>query len=134
MADYEDIFCHAKCSRDRAIAALITDGCFSAVSDLTKTQSCDELEGRALSTEPTRLDVAMRSSIPQVAPVDALNMVYFDGLETAPEQFKERYLNVRNAQVTLTRITVEECGQLGEIITNELNQLLQQHFLFCLIV
>ena len=61
-------------------------------------------------------------------------MVYFDGLETAPEQFKERYLNVRNAQVTLTRITVEECGQLGEIITNELNQLLQQHFLFCLIV
>jgi len=43
-------------------------------------------------------------------------------METVPEKFKDRNLYVHNPQVTLMRTTVEECIELGKIISEKLNK------------
>lgn len=121
-AGYEVVTFHATGSGGRAMEALIREGYFTAVADLTTTEWCDELVGGVLSAGPTRLDAAAQMAIPQVVSVGALDMVNFGSIESIPARFKERRLHVHNPQVTLMRTTAEECRQLGEILAKKLNQ------------
>jgi uncharacterized protein (UPF0261 family) len=121
-AGYEMLVFHAVGSGGRAFEALISDGYFSGVTDVTTTEWCDELVGGVLSAGPERLDAAAAKGTPQVVSVGALDMVNFGPKETVPEQFKDRLLYVHNPQVTLMRTTPEECAQLGKIIADKLNK------------
>jgi uncharacterized protein (UPF0261 family) len=121
-AGYEMLVFHAVGSGGRAFEALISDGYFSGVGDITTTEWCDELVGGVLSAGPERLDAAAKKGIPQVVSLGALDMVNFGPRETLPPQYESRNIYVHNPQVTLMRTTPEECAQLGKIIAEKLNK------------
>ena len=121
-AGYEMLVFHAVGSGGRSFEALIADGYFSGVGDITLTEWCDELVGGVLPAGPDRLDAAGRAGIPQIVSLGALDMVNFGPRETLPERFEKRNIYVHNPEVTLIRTTPEECGKLGEIIAKKLNK------------
>jgi len=121
-AGFEMLVFHAVGSGGRAFEALISDGYFTGVTDVTTTEWCDELVGGVLSAGPERLDAAARKGIPQVVSLGALDMVNFGPRETLPPRFESRNIYIHNPQVTLMRTTPEECAQLGKIIADKLNK------------
>jgi uncharacterized protein (UPF0261 family) len=121
-AGYEVLVFHATGSGGRAMEALIADGFFAGVADVTTTEWCDELVGGVLSAGPHRLEAAARAGVPQVVSCGALDMVNFWALDTVPARFRDRNLYVHNANITLMRTTPEECAELGRIIAGKLNQ------------
>ncbi len=121
-AGYEMLVFHAVGSGGRSFEALINDGVFNGVFDVTTTEWCDELVGGVLSAGPDRLDAGARTGTPQVVSLGALDMVNFGPKDTVPEQFKDRLLYVHNPQVTLMRTTPEECAKLGQIVAEKLNK------------
>ncbi len=122
QAGYEVLVFHATGSGGRAMESLIESGFISGVADITTTEWCDELVGGVLSAGPHRLEAAAKAGLPQVVSVGALDMVNFWAIETVPPQFKERTLYKHNPNVTLMRTTPQECGELGRIIADKLNQ------------
>lgn len=115
-AGYEVLVFHATGNGGQAMEALISQGLFSGVLDLTTTELADELVGGILSAGPDRLRGAGRLGVPQVISVGALDMVNFGPIETVPEKFRHRQLHQHNANVTLMRTTVAENRTLGEWI------------------
>jgi uncharacterized protein (UPF0261 family) len=120
-AGYQVVVFHATGSGGRAMEALIADGVFSAVLDVTTTEWADEVVGGVLTAGPTRLAAAARTGIPQVVSVGALDMVNFGGIETVPARFRDRNLYKHNATVTLMRTTPAECADIGKRIAEMLN-------------
>ncbi|MGD0861255.1 MAG: Tm-1-like ATP-binding domain-containing protein [Candidatus Limnocylindrales bacterium] len=119
---YEVLVFHAVGSGGRSFEALISDGVFDGVADVTTTEWCDELVGGILSAGPERLDAAGRTGIPQIVSLGALDMVNFGPRDTLPEKFEKRNIYIHNPEVTLMRTTPEECAKLGEIIAKKLNK------------
>ena len=120
-AGYEVLIFHATGSGGRAMEALIDAGFIAGVADVTTTEWCDELVGGVLAAGPHRLEAAGRKGIPQVVSCGALDMVNFWAMDTVPEPFKHRTLYKHNANVTLMRTNVEECAELGRILSRKLN-------------
>jgi len=121
QAGYEVLVFHATGSGGRAMEALIRDGYFDGVADLTTTEWCDEVVGGVLSAGPDRLEAAARAGIPQVVSCGALDMVNFYAIDTVPQQFRKRNLYRHNPTVTLMRTTPEECTLVGKRIAEKLN-------------
>jgi uncharacterized protein (UPF0261 family) len=119
---YEMLVFHAVGSGGRSFEALIADGVFDGVTDITTTEWCDELVGGVLSAGPERLDAAAKKGIPQVVSLGALDMVNFGPRDTLPAKFETRNIYIHNPQVTLMRTTPEECKRLGEIIAEKHNK------------
>lgn len=119
---YEVLVFHATGSGGKAMEALIKDGFITGVADITTTEWCDELVGGVLAAGEERLDSAAEKGIPQVVSLGALDMVNFGGIDSVPEQFKDRNLYIHNSDVTLMRTTPEESKKLGEIICEKLNK------------
>jgi uncharacterized protein (UPF0261 family) len=119
---FEMLTFHAVGSGGRSFEALVSDGYFAGVADVTTTEWCDELVGGVLSAGPDRLDAAAKTGVPQVVSLGALDMVKFGPLDSVPERFKDRTLYVHNPSVTLMRTTPEECTKLGEIVAGKLNK------------
>lgn len=113
---------HATGSGGRAMEALIREGAFAGVVDVTTTEWADEVVGGVLSAGPERLEAAAAIGIPQVVSVGALDMVNFGGMETVPAKFQDRNLYRHNPSVTLMRTTPEECRQIGRCIAAKLNE------------
>lgn len=101
--------------------ALIDDGTFVGVLDVTTTEWADEVVGGVLSAGPARLSAAGRKGIPQVVSVGACDMVNFGPMETVPERFRNRTFYRHNDAVTLMRTTAEECRVIGCRIAEQLN-------------
>jgi uncharacterized protein (UPF0261 family) len=120
-ASYDVTVFHATGSGGRAMEGLIDDGYFAGVMDVTTTEWCDEVVGGVLTAGPTRLSAAGRRGIPQVVSVGALDMVNFGGIDTVPQQFRNRNLYRHNATVTLMRTTADECVAIGRRIAAQLN-------------
>jgi uncharacterized protein (UPF0261 family) len=119
---YDVLVFHATGSGGRAMEALIDDGYFSGVVDITTTEWCDELAGGVLSAGPDRLSAAGRRGIPQVVSVGALDMVNFGPADTVPARFRDRRLYRHNPSVTLMRTSREESIEVGRRIAEQLNR------------
>jgi uncharacterized protein (UPF0261 family) len=119
-AGYDVVVFHATGSGGRAMEALIDDGYFTAVLDVTTTEWCDEVVGGVLSAGPDRLSAAARKGIPQVVSVGALDMVNFGAMDTVPARFRDRNLYAHNETVTLMRTTADECREIGRRIGEKL--------------
>lgn len=120
LAGYSVVAFHATGSGGRAMEALIDDGWFVGVADVTTTEWCDEVVGGVLSAGPDRLSAAGRAGIAQVVSVGALDMVNFGAAETVPSRFRDRKLYRHNPSVTLMRTTAEECREIGARIAGQL--------------
>lgn len=119
---FEPLVFHATGTGGRAFEKLIDSGMIHHVIDATLTEVCDLLMGGVMSAGEDRLGAIIRSGIPYVGSVGALDMVNFAAMDTVPARYAQRTLYVHNANVTLMRTTVEENIQMGRWIGEKLNQ------------
>ncbi len=119
---YEVMAFHANGSGGRTMEALIREGCFDAVLDITTTELADELCRGICSAGPDRLKAAAATGIPQVVVPGCLDMVNFAQPDTVPDTYKNRQLYSWAPDVTLMRTSVEENNILGQELAQKLNQ------------
>jgi uncharacterized protein (UPF0261 family) len=118
-AGFEVIVFHATGAGGRTMEALISDGLFAGVLDITTTELADERVGGILSAGPGRLTAAGLNGTPQLVSTGATDMVNFGG--TTPAEFEGRLFYKHNPTVTLMRTTADECRELGREIAEKVS-------------
>lgn len=121
--DYEPLVFHATGVGGQSLEKLIDTGAIQAVLDITLTEICDLLMGGELSAGEDRLGAVIRTRIPFVGSVGALDMVNFGAVDTVPERYRGRRFYEHNPQVTLMRTTAEENRRMGHWIADRLNRM-----------
>jgi len=120
--DYETFVFHATGVGGQSMEKLVDSGFFAGIIDVTTTEVADYLVGGVLPCTDDRFGAMMRTRIPALVSVGALDMVNFGSRESVPAKFSERKFHVHNAQVTLMRTTPEENRAFGEWIAERLNR------------
>lgn len=120
--EYDCLVFHATGTGGQSLEKLADSGMLAGVLDITTTEVCDLLMGGVFSAGDDRLGAIIRSRVPYVGSVGALDMVNFGEIDSVPAKYKERNLYVHNAQVTLMRTTPEENTRMGQWIGAKLNQ------------
>jgi uncharacterized protein (UPF0261 family) len=119
---YDVLVFHATGTGGQSLEKLADSGMLAGVIDVTTTEVADLLMGGVFSAGEDRLGAIIRTKVPYVGSVGALDMVNFGPKDTVPEKYKDRNLYVHNPSVTLMRTTPEENRKMGEWIANKLNQ------------
>ncbi|GAB2768916.1 Tm-1-like ATP-binding domain-containing protein [Rhabdobacter roseus] len=119
---YEVLAFHANGVGGRAMEALIREGCFEAVLDITTTELADDLCGGICSAGPDRLQAAAERGVPQVVAPGCLDMVNFAQPDTVPTPYQQRELYRWAPDVTLMRTNAEENQVLGQRLAQKLNR------------
>jgi uncharacterized protein (UPF0261 family) len=119
---YEVMAFHANGVGGKAMEALIREGVFDAVMDLTTTELADELCGGILSAGPDRLTAAIEGGIPCLLAPGCLDMVNFGTPDAVPEAYVNRLFYQWAPDVTLMRTNEQENFELGRQIAEKLNQ------------
>lgn len=119
---YEVLAFHATGVGGRTMEALIREGCFDAVLDITTTELADELCGGICSAGPDRLKAAAEMGIPQVVVPGCLDMVNFAQPDTVPEQYQSRQLYSWAPDVTLMRTDKAENRLLGKELAQKVSR------------
>ncbi|MDJ0933009.1 MAG: Tm-1-like ATP-binding domain-containing protein [Breoghania sp.] len=91
--------------------------------DMTTTEVPDHLIGGVFPCTDDRFGAAIRTKLPCVISVGAVDMVNLGAMDTVPKEFRDRNLHVHNAQVTLTRTTPEENRAIGKFIVERVNKM-----------
>ncbi len=121
--DFECLVFHATGVGGRSMEKLVESGQLSGVIDLTTTEICDLLMGGVFPATEDRFGAIIRTRVPYVGSVGALDMVNFGAPDTIPERYRGRKFHVHNPQVTLMRTTAEENERMGRWIGERLNQM-----------
>jgi uncharacterized protein (UPF0261 family)/ABC-type branched-subunit amino acid transport system ATPase component len=121
--EFECVVFHATGVGGRSMEKLVDSGQLAGVIDLTTTEVCDLLMGGVFPATDDRFGAVIRSRVPYVGSVGALDMVNFGAPDTIPERYRQRRLHVHNPQVTLMRTTPDECERIGKWIGERLNQM-----------
>ena len=103
--------------------SLADSGVLAGFIDLTTTEVADMLVGGVFPCDGDRFGAAIRTRLPSVLSVGALDMVNFGPRESVPERFRGRRLVVHNPNVTLMRTTAEENRAIGQWIGDRLNRM-----------
>lgn len=114
---------HATGTGGQCMEKLIDSGYLSAAIDVTTTEVADHLFGGILPCTDDRFGAVIRTKIPYVGSVGAVDMVNFGARETVPERYAKRKFHVHNATVTLMRTTPEENAAIGAWIVERLNRM-----------
>ncbi len=114
---------HATGTGGQCFEKLIDSGLLTAAIDITTTEVADHLVGGVLACTEDRFGSIIRTRIPWVGSVGALDMVNFGGRETVPAQFARRNLYIHNPQVTLMRTSAEENAASGRWIIDRVNRM-----------
>ncbi len=122
-SDYDPLVFHATGTGGRSMEKLVDSGLVSAVIDITTTEIADMLVGGIFPANEDRFGSVIRSGVPYVGSVGALDMVNFGAQETVPSRFGGRQFHVHNPQVTLMRTTPKENDQFAAWIAGRLNQM-----------
>ena len=120
---FECLVFHATGTGGRSMENLADSGSLSAFLDLTTTEVADMLVGGVFPSTQDRFGAVIRTGLPYVGSVGALDMVNFGARDSVPEKFKSRRFVVHNPQVTLMRTTREENRAIGHWIGERLNHL-----------
>ncbi len=120
-ADFDPLVFHATGTGGRSMEKLVDSGMIEAVVDLTTTEVADMLVGGVFPATEDRFGAVIRTGIPYVGSVGALDMVNFGARETVPAKFADRTFHVHNPQVTLMRTTPEENDRFAAWIAERLN-------------
>ena len=114
---------HATGAGGRSMEKLADSGLVSALIDLTTTEVPYFLVGGVFPCDADRFGAPIRTRLPYVGSVGAVDMVNFGPKDTVPAQFAARNLYVHNPQVTLMRTTPEENRAIGRFIVERLNRM-----------
>jgi uncharacterized protein (UPF0261 family)/ABC-type branched-subunit amino acid transport system ATPase component len=121
--DFECLVFHATGVGGRSMEKLVDSGQIAGVIDLTTTEICDLLMGGVFPATEDRFGAVIRTRLPYIGSVGALDMVNFGAPDTIPERYRTRKFHVHNPQVTLMRTTAEENERMGRWIGERLNQM-----------
>jgi uncharacterized protein (UPF0261 family)/ABC-type branched-subunit amino acid transport system ATPase component len=121
--DFECLVFHATGVGGRSMEKLVDSGQLAGIIDLTTTEICDLLMGGVFPATDDRFGAIIRTRVPYIGSVGALDMVNFGAPDTIPERYRTRKFHVHNPQVTLMRTTVEENERMGRWIGERLNQM-----------
>ncbi|HXX02687.1 MAG TPA: ABC transporter permease [Xanthobacteraceae bacterium] len=119
--DFECLVFHATGVGGQSMEKLVDSGALSAVIDITTTEVCDLLFGGVLPATEDRFGAIARTKIPYIGSCGALDMVNFGPMDSVPERYRGRTLQVHNPTVTLMRTTPEENARVGRWIGERLN-------------
>lgn len=122
-AHYDCLVFHATGIGGQAMEKLVEANKLIGVIDVSTTEVCDLLMGGVFPATEDRFGAIIRSRLPYVGSVGALDMVNFGAPETVPAHYKGRLFYQHNPHVTLMRTTPEECTRLGQWIGARLNQM-----------
>ena len=122
-ADFDCLVFHATGAGGRSMESLADSGLLAGFIDLTTTEVADMLVGGVFPCDADRFGAAIRTSLPCVVSVGALDMVNFGPRDTVPERFRNRRFVVHNPNVTLMRTTPQENRAIGEWIGERLNRM-----------
>ena len=120
---YDCLVFHATGVGGRSMEKLADSGLLAAAVDLTTTEICDMMMGGVLAADEDRFGAFIRTRIPWVGSVGALDMVNFGPPDTIPERYRSRRFVEHNPQVTLMRTTAEENARMGEWIARRINEM-----------
>lgn len=118
---WEPMVFHATGTGGKIMEGLVASGTISGVIDATTTEIADELVGGIMPGGADRMGAIVRSGVPYVVSVGALDMVNFGPLDSVPQAFRHRHFHCHNAQVTLMRTTAEENRACAIFMANKLN-------------
>jgi uncharacterized protein (UPF0261 family)/ABC-type branched-subunit amino acid transport system ATPase component len=119
--EYECLVFHATGAGGQSMEKLVDSGLLAGVIDLTTTEICDLMMGGVFPATDDRFGAIIRTHLPYVGSVGALDMINFGSSGTIPERYRVRKLHVHNPQVTLIRTTAEENDRMGRWIGERLN-------------
>lgn len=119
---YDCMVFHATGTGGRSMEKLADSGMLEGVIDVTTTEVCDLLFGGVLPATEDRFGAIIRTRLPYVCSVGALDMVNFWAVDTVPAKYAGRNLYKHNPNVTLMRTTPEESDAIGRWIGERLNQ------------
>jgi uncharacterized protein (UPF0261 family)/ABC-type branched-subunit amino acid transport system ATPase component len=119
--DFECLVFHATGAGGQSMEKLVDSGLLAGVIDLTTTEVCDLMMGGVFPATDDRFGAIIRTRLPYIGSVGALDMVNFGSRDTIPERYQGRKLHVHNPQVTLMRTTAEENDRMGRWIGERLN-------------
>jgi len=120
---YDCLVFHATGVGGRSMEKLADSGLLAAAVDLTTTEICDMMMGGVLAADEDRFGAFIRTRIPWVGSIGALDMVNFGPRDTVPERYRSRRFVEHNPQVTLMRTTAEENARMGEWIARRINEM-----------
>ncbi len=121
--DFECLVFHATGVGGQSMEKLVDSGALVGVLDITTTEVCDLLLGGVLPATEDRFGAIARMRVPYIGSCGALDMVNFGPMETVPERYRGRTLQVHNPTVTLMRTTPEENARIGRWIGERLNRM-----------
>jgi uncharacterized protein (UPF0261 family) len=121
--DFDCIVFHATGTGGRSMENLGDSGFLNGFIDLTTTEVADMLVGGVFPADADRFGAPIRTGLPYVGSVGAMDMVNFGPRETVPERFRNRRFVVHNPNVTLMRTTRDENRAIGEWMGARLNQM-----------
>ncbi|MCV9934912.1 ABC transporter permease [Boseaceae bacterium BT-24-1] len=120
-AEWEPLVFHATGTGGRSLEKLVDSELVGAVIDVSTTEICDMLMGGILPATEDRFGAIIRTRIPYVGSIGALDMVNFAAPDSVPERYRGRLLYSHNPQITLMRTTAEENARMGRWIGERLN-------------
>jgi uncharacterized protein (UPF0261 family) len=122
-ASHEVYTFHATGVGGQSMEKLADSGFVAGLIDVTTTEVPDLLVGGVFPATEDRFGATIRTRLPYVGSVGAVDMVNFGARDTVPARFAERRLHVHNGQVTLMRTTPEENRAIGDFIVSRLNRM-----------
>ena len=123
LPDYDCLVFHATGTGGQSMEKLADSGLLAGIIDVTTTEVCDLLFGGVFPCTDDRFGATIRTGLPYVGSVGALDMVNFGAMGTVPERYRHRNLYVHNPHVTLMRTTPEENAAMGRWIGERLNRM-----------
>ncbi len=118
---YDCLVFHATGTGGRSMEKLADSGMLVGALDITTTEVCDMMMGGVFPADEDRFGAFIRTGIPWVGSVGALDMVNFGPRDTVPEKYSARTFVEHNPQVTLMRTTADENRRMGEWIAERIN-------------
>jgi uncharacterized protein (UPF0261 family)/ABC-type branched-subunit amino acid transport system ATPase component len=121
--DFDCLVFHATGTGGRSMESLADSGLLAGFIDLTTTEVADMLVGGVFPADGDRFGAAIRTRLPWVGSVGAMDMVNFGPRETVPDKFGGRRFVIHNPNVTLMRTTLQENRSIGEWMGARINQM-----------
>ena len=118
---YDCLVFHATGTGGRSMEKLADSGMLTAAVDLTTTEVCDMMMGGVFPATEDRFGAFIRTRLPYVGSVGALDMVNFGPRNSVPDRYRDRVFVEHNPQVTLMRTTPDENARMGAWIGERLN-------------
>ena len=122
-SDFECLVFHATGAGGQSMEKLVDSRLLAGVIDVTTTEVCDLLMGGVFPATEDRFGAIVRSRLPYIGSVGALDMVNFGAPDSIPERYRGRKLHAHNPQVTLMRTSVDENERIGRWIGERLNKM-----------